>query len=36
MASLQILSELGASIRMVSRSTYEIDTTHIDSTGSLQ
>lgn len=32
MASLQILSELGASIRMVSRSTYEIDTTHIDST----
>ena len=32
MASLQILSELGANIRMVSRSTYEIDTTHIDST----
>ena len=32
MASLQILSELGASIRMVSRSTYEIDTTHIDCT----
>lgn len=32
MASLQILSELGASIRMVSRSTYEIDTTHIVST----
>ena len=29
---LQILSELGASIRMVSRSTYEIDTTHIDCT----
>ena len=28
MASLQILSELGASIRMVSRSTYEIDTSH--------
>ena len=32
MASLQILSELGASIRMVSRSTYEIDTSHLDST----
>ena len=32
MASLQILSELGAEIRMVSRSTYEIDTTHIDCT----
>lgn len=32
MASLQILSELGASIRMVSRSTYEIDTTHLDCT----
>ena len=30
--SLQILSELGASIRMVSRSTYEIDTSHLDST----
>ena len=29
MASLQILSELGASIRMVSRSTYEIDTARI-------
>ena len=32
MASLQILSELGANIRMVSRSTYEIDTSHLDST----
>ena len=32
MASLQILSELGASIRMVSRSTYEVDTSHLDST----
>lgn len=32
MASLQILSELGASIRMISRNTYEIDTTHIDCT----
>ena len=32
MASLQILSELGASIRMVSRSTYEIDTTHLECT----
>ena len=32
MASLQILSELGASIRMISKSTYEIDTTHIDCT----
>lgn len=29
MASLQILSELGASIRMISKSTYEIDTTHL-------
>ena len=29
MASLQILSELGADIRMISKSTYEIDTTHI-------
>ncbi|MGN0974644.1 MAG: UDP-N-acetylglucosamine 1-carboxyvinyltransferase, partial [Gemmiger sp.] len=29
MASLQILSELGASIRMVSKSTYEIDTSHL-------
>ena len=32
MASLQILSELGANIRMVSRSTYEIDTTHLECT----
>ena len=32
MASLQILSELGASIRMISKNTYEIDTTHIDCT----
>lgn len=32
MASLQILSELGANIRMISRNTYEIDTTHIDCT----
>lgn len=32
MASLQILSELGASIRMISRNTYEIDTTRIDCT----
>ena len=32
MASLQILSELGASIRMVSRNIYEIDTSHIDCT----
>jgi UDP-N-acetylglucosamine 1-carboxyvinyltransferase len=32
MASLQILSELGASIRMISKSTYEIDTTHLDGT----
>ena len=32
LASLQSLSEVGANIRMVSRSTYEIDTTHIDST----
>lgn len=32
MASLQILSELGASIRMVNKNTYEIDTTHIDCT----
>ncbi|MGN0984393.1 MAG: UDP-N-acetylglucosamine 1-carboxyvinyltransferase, partial [Gemmiger sp.] len=32
MASLQILSELGASIRMISRNTYEIDTSHIDCT----
>lgn len=32
MASLQILSELGANIRMVSKSTYEIDTTHLDCT----
>ena len=30
MASLQILSELGANIRMVSKSTYEIDTSRID------
>ena len=32
MASLQILSELGASIRMISKSTYEIDTTHLNCT----
>ena len=32
MASLQILSELGADIRMISKSTYEIDTTHINCT----
>ncbi|MCI6520596.1 UDP-N-acetylglucosamine 1-carboxyvinyltransferase, partial [bacterium] len=32
MASLQILSELGANIRMVSKSTYEIDTSRIDCT----
>lgn len=32
MASLQILSELGANIRMISKSTYEIDTTHLDCT----
>ena len=32
MASLQILSELGANIRMVTRNIYEIDTTHINST----
>ena len=32
MASLQILSELGAGIRMISKNTYEIDTTHIDCT----
>ena len=32
MASLQILSELGASIRMVSRNIYEIDTSRIDCT----
>lgn len=32
MASLQILSELGADIRMVSKSTYEIDTTHLNCT----
>ena len=32
MASLQILSELGASIRMISKSTYEIDTSHLDCT----
>ena len=32
MASLQILSELGANIRMVSRSSYEIDTTHLECT----
>ena len=32
MASLQILSELGADIRMISKSTYEIDTTHISCT----
>lgn len=32
MASLQILSELGANIRMISKSTYEIDTTHLDGT----
>ena len=32
MASLQILSELGADIRMISRSTYEIDTSRIDCT----
>lgn len=29
MVSLQILSELGASIRMINENTYEIDTTHI-------
>ena len=32
MASLQILSELGAGIRMVTRNIYEIDTTNINST----
>ncbi len=32
MASLQILSELGANIRMISKSTYEIDTTHLTGT----
>ncbi|MDD4850964.1 MAG: UDP-N-acetylglucosamine 1-carboxyvinyltransferase, partial [Gemmiger sp.] len=32
MASLQILSELGANIRMISKSTYEIDTTHLNGT----
>ena len=32
MASLQILSELGAGIRMVTRNIYEIDTTTINST----
>ena len=32
MASLQILSELGADIRMISKSTYEIDTSRIDCT----
>ena len=32
MASLQILSELGAGIRMVTRNIYEIDTTNITST----
>ena len=32
MASLQILSELGAGIRMVTRKIYEIDTTNINST----
>ena len=32
MVSLQILSELGASIRMISKSTYEIDTTHLNCT----
>ena len=32
MASLQILSELGANIRMVTRNIYEIDTTNINST----
>lgn len=32
MASLQILSELGADIRMVSKSTYEIDTTNLNCT----
>ena len=32
MASLQILSELGANIRMISKNTYEIDTTSIDCT----
>ena len=32
MASLQILSELGAGIRMISKNTYEIDTTHINCT----
>ena len=31
MASLQILSELGAGIRMVTRNIYEIDTTNINS-----
>lgn len=32
MASLQILSELGASIRMISKNTYEVDTSRIDCT----
>ena len=32
MASLQILSELGAGIRMLTRNIYEIDTTNINST----
>ena len=32
MASLQILSELGADIRMLSRSSYEIDTSRVDMT----
>ena len=32
MASLQILSELGAGIRMVTRNIYEIDTTNLNST----
>ncbi|MDE8691759.1 UDP-N-acetylglucosamine 1-carboxyvinyltransferase, partial [Faecalibacterium sp. DFI.5.82] len=30
--SLKILSTLGASIKMLNRNTYEIDTTHLNST----